>query len=149
MFNNVGDPGHAGVRIGWVAGILFCMGFLVGMSVMEVVLIMVVMIGLVIMVVCMYVSIVRHISGHLMVMDLSLMVVMVPRRFVVVAMFMMVISMLVMLCVVMYMLLQIHIHALLFLSVDRHFHMRSGNPALHSRFCLNRKSRQPHLIHCL
>ena len=68
----------------WVAGILFCMGFLVGMSVMEVVLIMVVMIGLVIMVVCMYVSIVRHISGHLMVMGLSLMVVMVPRRFVVV-----------------------------------------------------------------
>ena len=81
----------------WVAGILFCMGFLVGMSVMEVVLIMVVMIGLVIMVVCMYVSIVRHISGHLMVMDLSLMVVMVPRRFVVVALFMIVISMLVML----------------------------------------------------
>ena len=125
------------------------MSFLVGMSVMEVVLIMVVMIGLVIMVVCMYVSIVRHISGHLMVMGLSLMVVMVPRRFVVVAMFMMVISMLVMLCVVVYMLLQIHIHALLFLTVDRHFHMRSGNPALHSRFCLNRKSRQTHLIHCL
>ena len=133
----------------WVAGILFCMSFLVGMSVMEVVLIMVVMIGLVIMVVCMYVSIVRHISGHLMVMGLSLMVVMVPRRFVVVAMFMMVISMLVMLCVVVYMLLQIHIHALLFLTVDRHFHMRSGNPALPSRFCLNRKSRQTHLLHCL
>ena len=127
----------------WVAGILFCMGFLVGMSVMEV------MIGLVIMVVCMYVSIVRHISGHLMVMGLSLMVVMVPCLFVVVAMFMMVISMLVMLCVVVYMLLQIHIHALLFLSVDRHLHMRSGDPALHSRFCLNRKSRQTHLIHCL
>ena len=53
----------------WVAGMLFCVDFLVGMSVMEVVLIMVVMIGLVIMVVCMYVSIVRHISGHLMVMD--------------------------------------------------------------------------------
>ena len=142
MFNNVCDPGHAGVMMVWVAGILFCMGFLVGMSVMEVVLIMVVMIGLVIMVVCMYVSIVRHISGHLM-------VVMVPRRFVVVAMFMMVISMLVMLCVVVYMLLQIHIHALLFLTVDRHFHMRSGNPALHSRFCLNTESRQTHLIHCL
>ena len=133
----------------WVAGMLFCVDFLVGMSVMEVVLIMVVMIGLVIMVVCMYVSIVRHISGHLMVMDLSLMVVMVPRRFVVVAMFMMVISMLVMLCVVVYMLLQIHIHALLFLSVDRHLHMRSSNPALHSRFCLNKESRHPHLIHCL
>ena len=149
MFNNVCDPGHAGVMMVWVAGILFCMGFLVGMSVMEVVLIMVVMIGLVIMVVCMYVSIVRHISGHLMVMGLSLMVVMVPRRFVVVAMFMMVISMLVMLCVVVYMLLQIHIHALLFLTVDRHFHMRSGNPALHSRFCLNTESRQTHLIPCL
>ena len=126
----------------WVAGMLFCVDFLVGMSVMEVVLIMVVMIGLVIMVICMYVSIVRHISGHLM-------VVMVPRRFVVVAMFMMVISMLVMLCVVVYMLLQIHIHALLFLSVDRYLHMRSGDPALHSRFCLNRESRQTHLIHCL
>ena len=131
----------------WVAGILFCMSFLVGMSVMEVVLIMVVMIGLVIMVVCMYVSIVRHISGHLMVMGLSLMVVMVPRRFVVVAMFVMIMVML--LCVVVYMLLQIHIHALLFLSVDRHLHMRSSNPALHSRFCLNRESRHPHLIHCL
>ena len=123
------------------------MSFLVGMSVMEVVLIMVVMIGLVIMVVCMYVSIVRHISGHLMVMGLSLMVVMVPRRFVVVAMFVMIMVML--LCVVVYMLLQIHIHALLFLSVDRHLHMRSSNPALHSRFCLNRESRHPHLIHCL
>ena len=132
MFNNVGDTVHAGVMMVWVAGILFCMGFLVGMSVMEVVLIMVVMIGLVIMV-----------------MGLSLMVVMVPRRFVVVAMFMMVISMLVMLCVVVYMLLQIHIHALLFLSVDRYLHMRSGDPALHSRFCLNRESRQTHLIHCL
>ena len=132
----------------WVAGMLFCVDFLVGMSVMEVVLIMVVMIGLVIMVVCMYVSIVRHISGHLMVMDLSLMVVMVPRLFVVVvAMFVMIMVML--LCMVVYMLLQIHIHALLFLSVDRHLHMRSGNPALHSRFCLNRESRQPHLIHCL
>ena len=132
----------------WVAGMLFCVDFLVGMSVMEVVLIMVVMIGLVIMVVCMYVSIVRHISGHLMVMDLSLMVVMVPRLFVVVvAMFVMIMVML--LCVVVYMLLQIHIHALLFLSVDRHLHMRSGDPALHSRFCLNRESRQTHLIHCL
>lgn len=132
----------------WVAGMLFCVDFLVGMSVMEVVLIMVVMIGLVIMVVCMYVSIVRHISGHLMVMDLSLMVVMVPRLFVVVvAMFVMIMVML--LCVVVYMLLQIHIHALLFLSVDRYLHMRSGDPALHSRFCLNRESRQTHLIHCL
>ena len=119
-----------------------------GDMLMEVVLIMVVMIGLVIMVVCMYVSIVRHISGHLMVMDLSLMVVMVPRLFVVVvAMFVMIMVML--LCMIVYMPLQIHIHALLFLTVDRHLHMRSGDPALHSRFCLNRESRQPHRIHCL
>lgn len=148
MFNNMRNPGHTCVMMVWVAGMLFCVDFLVGMSVMEVVLIMVVMIGLVIMVVCMYVSIVRHISGHLMVMDLSLMVVMVPRLFVVVvAMFVMIMVML--LCVVVYMLLQIHIHALLFLSVDRHLHMRSSNPALHSRFCLNKESRHPHLIHCL
>ena len=108
MFNNVRNPSHACVMMVWVAGMLFCVVFLVGMSVMEVVVIMVI---------------------------------------VVVAMFVMIMVML--LCMVMYMLMQIHIHALLFLSVDRHLHMRSGDPALHSRFCLNRKSRQTHLIHCL
>ena len=68
---------------------------------------------------------------------------------VIVSMAMLTIFMVMLLMMLVLMPLQIDIHALLFLPVDRHLHMRSGDPALHSRFCLNRESRQPHRIHCL
>ena len=68
---------------------------------------------------------------------------------VIVSMAMLTIFMVMLLMMLVLMPLQIDIHALLFLSVDRYLHMRSGDPALHSRFCLNRESRQTHLIHCL
>ena len=80
----------------WVAGMLFCVGFLVGMSVMEVVLIMV------IVVVAMFV----------MIMVMSMMVIFI-------------------MIVVVVMPLQINIHTLLLFPMDRHFHMRPGNPALY------------------
>ena len=51
--------------------------------------------------------------------------------------------------VMMLMSLQIDIHTLLFLPMDRHFHMGSGDPALYGRFCLDGEPRQAHLVHGL
>lgn len=127
-----------------------------GVGVIEVVLILVVMIGLVIM----YTIVngllccrLRHFMGMVMVFVAMVMMV----TFMVVMMLMdmltgfMVMSMMVIvfMIVMMLMSLQINIHALLFLPMDRHFHMCSGDSAFYCWLRLDGKSRQAHFVHDL